>query len=78
MLLRAGIPIWNDNTVRIAHNKVMIIDDRYVETGSFNFTYSAQHFNAENVLIIDNKRLAKRYLRNWQQRLRLSKRVAAT
>ena len=48
-LQQAGITLYNDNQVAIAHNKVMIIDDAIVETGSFNFTYAAQNKNAENI-----------------------------
>ncbi len=73
-LMRHGIPVWDDNKLRIAHNKIMIFDDRIVETGSFNFTYSAQHFNAENMLIINNRKIAKLYEKNWHLRQKQSKR----
>jgi phosphatidylserine/phosphatidylglycerophosphate/cardiolipin synthase-like enzyme len=64
-----NIPVWIDNTVRIAHNKVMIIDHKTVITGSFNFTKSAQYHNAENLLVIDDENIAKLYTSNWQRRL---------
>ncbi len=60
------IKLWKDDKLNIAHNKVMIVDDRWVETGSFNFTYSAQYYNAENMLIIDSRPIAALYLQNWQ------------
>jgi phosphatidylserine/phosphatidylglycerophosphate/cardiolipin synthase-like enzyme len=47
------------------HNKVMVIDDETVITGSFNFTGAAETRNAENLLIIDDKTLAKRYTEDW-------------
>ena len=72
-LRKEGVPIWNDSKLNIAHNKVMIFDDAIVETGSFNFTYSAQHYNAENVLIIYSKVLAERYTGNWYRRQHVSK-----
>jgi phosphatidylserine/phosphatidylglycerophosphate/cardiolipin synthase-like enzyme len=56
----------------IAHNKVIIIDGNTVITGSFNFTYSAQKYNAENVLIIHDVNLAQKYLKNWYERYNLS------
>lgn len=74
-LTRHGIPVWNDNRLRIAHNKVMIFDKSIVETGSFNFTKAAQFNNAENVLIIHNKKLARMYLNNWYRRQKVSKPV---
>jgi phosphatidylserine/phosphatidylglycerophosphate/cardiolipin synthase-like enzyme len=67
-LLRHGIKLWDDNKLNIAHNKVMIFDGNSLETGSFNYTYSAQNENAENVLIIHNQDLAQAYLSNWKQR----------
>jgi phosphatidylserine/phosphatidylglycerophosphate/cardiolipin synthase-like enzyme len=36
----------------IAHNKVILIDNHTVLTGSFNFTHQAEAENAENLLII--------------------------
>ncbi len=62
------IPIWIDYRPAIAHNKVMIIDDEIVITGSFNFTNAAQYKNAENLLVIHNKSLANVYTDNWQHR----------
>jgi len=67
------IPVWIDDSVAIAHNKVMVIDANSVITGSFNFTAAAQNRNAENVLLITHApALAKEYSRNWQWRKELS------
>ncbi len=43
----------------------MIIDRETVITGSFNFTKAAEEKNAENLLIIRNKSLAKIYMESW-------------
>ena len=68
-----GIPVWIDDTVKIAHNKVMVIDSHGVLTGSFNFTKAAETSNAENVIYIENApELAKAYADNWVARLRVS------
>jgi phosphatidylserine/phosphatidylglycerophosphate/cardiolipin synthase-like enzyme len=56
----------------IAHNKVMIIDGETVITGSFNFTKAAEESNAENLLVIRDKKLAERYIKNWQEHERHS------
>ena len=45
----------------------MIIDKETVITGSFNFMKAAEEKNAENLLIIRNKDLAKIYLENWEK-----------
>lgn len=67
-----NIPLYIDNKPAIAHNKVMIIDQQTVITGSFNFTKAAQHKNAENVIIINDDHLAERYLANWNRRKEIS------
>jgi phosphatidylserine/phosphatidylglycerophosphate/cardiolipin synthase-like enzyme len=43
----------------------MVIDQETVITGSFNFTKAAEEKNAENVLVIRSKELAKIYIDNW-------------
>ncbi len=62
-----GIPTYIDSAHAIAHNKVMVIDQETVITGSFNFTKAAEEKNAENILIIKSKELAKEYLDNWNR-----------
>lgn len=63
-----GMDVSLDKMSGIAHNKVMIIDQQKVITGSFNFTKSADTRNAENVVLIDDTNIAKQYLENWQSR----------
>ena len=41
-------------------------------TGSFNFTKAAEENNAENLLVIRDKKLAERYTMNWQEHERHS------
>jgi phosphatidylserine/phosphatidylglycerophosphate/cardiolipin synthase-like enzyme len=62
----ADIPTYIDTKHAIAHNKIMVIDRETVITGSFNFTKAAEEKNAENVLIIKDKALAKLYVENWE------------
>ncbi len=63
---RGGVPVLVDAMHSIAHNKVMVIDDQVVITGSFNFTHAAESFNAENLLIIHDRDLARKYSENWR------------
>lgn len=53
-LANMSIATYIDDKHAIAHNKVMVIDDATVLTGSFNFTAAAEQRNAENSLIIKN------------------------
>lgn len=69
ILTNANIPVYVDYKPAIAHNKVMIIDDKAVVTGSFNFTKSAQVRNAENLLIIEDVKLASEYKANFNSRM---------
>ena len=62
-----------DGKHAIAHNKVMIVDDSIVITGSFNFTNSAQTRNAENLLVLRSADLAQNYKANWQEHWNHSK-----
>ena len=60
-----GVTTYIDSRHAIAHNKIIIIDKETVITGSFNFTKAAEEKNAENLLVIRNKELAKEYMDNW-------------
>jgi phosphatidylserine/phosphatidylglycerophosphate/cardiolipin synthase-like enzyme len=65
------IPVFIDDKHAIAHNKIMIIDNRVVITGSFNFTAAAENKNAENLLILDDlPDLTRAYRENFQNHLR--------
>jgi phosphatidylserine/phosphatidylglycerophosphate/cardiolipin synthase-like enzyme len=66
-LRNAGIPVWIDHAHAIMHNKVMILDESVVITGSFNFTRSAEERNAENLLVIRDRGLARAYLVDWEK-----------
>ena len=62
-----GIPTYIDSRHAIAHNKIIIIDRETIITGSFNFTRAAEEKNAENLLILHSKDLAKEYIDNWNE-----------
>ncbi len=74
-LSNAGIPTYIDAKHAIAHNKIMIIDQATIITGSFNFTKAAEEKNAENLLVIKGEPgLVKKYLANFQEHLEHSER----
>lgn len=75
MLAEAGVPVWLETRYSNAHNKIILVDAEaahpVVITGSYNYTWSAQARNAENVLILrDNLPLMERYMANWQRHRR--------
>jgi phosphatidylserine/phosphatidylglycerophosphate/cardiolipin synthase-like enzyme len=60
-----GVPTFIDARHAIAHNKILIIDQVTVFTGSFNFTNAAEHANAENSIRLTDPRIAVAYQGNW-------------
>ena len=67
---RAGIPVFLDARHAIAHNKIVLIDDQTIITGSFNFTRAAEQDNAENILILhDFPKLQSSYEDNFRVHL---------
>ncbi len=65
-LANSGVATFIDSKHAIAHNKVMILDNASVVTGSFNFTLAAEERNAENLLVIHDQKLAAKYTKNWK------------
>jgi phosphatidylserine/phosphatidylglycerophosphate/cardiolipin synthase-like enzyme len=67
VLLAGKVPTLIDAKHAIAHDKVIIVDGKHVETGSFNYTAAAQKRNGENcVFVWDNSDLATSYTSNWE------------
>ncbi len=72
-LLADGFQVRMDSNPRTFHHKVLIIDERIVATGSFNFSANATESNDENLLIIHSPEIAAEYMaefdRQWEQAL---------
>jgi phosphatidylserine/phosphatidylglycerophosphate/cardiolipin synthase-like enzyme len=66
-LFCAQIPVRQDGNPQFMHSKFIIVDERYVITGSLNFSTSAEESNDENVLIIDNPDIARLYVQNFDR-----------
>lgn len=65
-----GIDVRLEVRYAAAHNKIVLIDaegdDPVVVTGSYNYSYSAQARNAENLVLMRGaKPVAAAYLGNW-------------
>lgn len=72
MLHQNNILVKYDSKPAIAHNKVMIIDQHLLLTGSYNWTNAAEFKNTENILFIESKQLAQQYRNYWISRKGLS------
>ena len=73
LLEAAGIPVWIDFEPAIARSKIIVIDERLVIGGSYNYTASAQKRNAENVTFSESREIARGVLANWDSRLKVSR-----
>lgn len=54
LVVQNGLDVWIDSKHAIAHNKVMTVDGKYFENGSFNYTNAAENSNGENALICNS------------------------
>lgn len=63
----AGVWVRRDGNPSFMHNKVVIVDQRYVITGSLNYSTSAEESNDENVIMIDNSEIARLYLQEFDR-----------
>jgi phosphatidylserine/phosphatidylglycerophosphate/cardiolipin synthase-like enzyme len=62
-----GIAVRAETHYAIMHDKFIVVDNKAVEEGSFNYTSAAEHRNAENVLVLHDRRVAERYASEWQK-----------
>jgi len=63
----AQIPVRRDGNSAFMHNKVIVVDSRYVITGSLNFSTNAEESNDENVIIIDDPDIAQLYMQDFDR-----------
>lgn len=61
LLREKGVQVKTEIFAGKMHSKAMIIDDKYIITGSMNFSNSGENKNDENLLVIKNTELAKAY-----------------
>jgi phosphatidylserine/phosphatidylglycerophosphate/cardiolipin synthase-like enzyme len=61
------VPVRRDGNPSFMHNKVILVDERYVITGSLNFSTNAETNNDENVIIIDSPDIAKLYMQDFDR-----------
>lgn len=66
-LRRAGIPTRMDATPNHMHHKFMIVDNRVVITGSYNWTRSAARFNQENILVTRETGVIKSFQEEFEK-----------
>jgi phosphatidylserine/phosphatidylglycerophosphate/cardiolipin synthase-like enzyme len=70
--LESGIDVRLDGNPKSMHHKVLIIDDRIVVTGSYNFSNNAETRNDENTLIIFSPEIAAFYKAEFERVLAMA------
>ncbi|MFH0977936.1 MAG: phospholipase D-like domain-containing protein [Candidatus Woesearchaeota archaeon] len=63
----SGVEVKPDKNKHLMHNKVFIIDNETVITGSYNPTQSGNERNDENILIIHDREIAKQYVEEFER-----------
>jgi phosphatidylserine/phosphatidylglycerophosphate/cardiolipin synthase-like enzyme len=63
----ANVPVRQDGNPSFLHDKIIIIDNRIVVTGSLNYSSNADDSNEENVVILDNPGIAALYLQEFEK-----------
>ena len=64
----AGLDVRRDGDTKvILHHKLFIVDDHIVVTGSYNFSRNADKSNDENLLILNDANLARRYTEEFRR-----------
>jgi len=51
----------------LMHHKFMIVDEKIVATGSYNWTAAAESWNRENLLIVNSASLARSYTAEFKK-----------
>ncbi len=63
----ARFDVLQDGNPYLMHHKVIVIDERTVIFGSFNFSSNAAEDNDENCLIVDDPGLARLFLDEYER-----------
>lgn len=66
-LIDAGIPIRFDARPHLMHHKFIVIDRRWVWTGSMNWTLNGVYRNNNDLLIIDSSDMAENYIQEFDE-----------
>lgn len=63
----AGIPIVADGRRGLMHNKFIVVDGEWVETGSANYTDREAYRNNNNAIVVQSRALAENYTAEFEK-----------
>ena len=58
---------YQERKYGIMHHKFVVVDDKIVATGSYNWTASAERWNRENLLVVNSTSLARQYTKEFDK-----------
>ncbi len=67
VLNEGGVKVWLDDFKKTSHNKLIIIDGRYVVIGSTNWSYYALDKNNESSVLIDSPEVADSFKKYFEK-----------
>jgi phospholipase D len=67
LLKRSGIECRKDSNQTLLHDKIMILDNSIVITGSANYTNAAKTTNNENIVIIRDRQISNSYQKEFNR-----------
>ncbi len=65
-LSHAGIPVKTDDSRYHMHHKFGVVDNRMTFSGSYNWTYTAQNHNQENLVITTNFTIVQQFIEEYE------------
>jgi len=66
-LRSSGVNVRVDGNPSLMHHKFMVIDDKIVVTGSYNWSAAAEDRNDENLVVIISEKINQSYEREFQR-----------
>jgi phosphatidylserine/phosphatidylglycerophosphate/cardiolipin synthase-like enzyme len=72
-LKQRGVEVYTDGNPYLMHHKAIIIDERIVIFGSYNFSDNAKKSNDENLLIVDSPEMARAFLAEYDRIVAVAK-----
>ena len=66
LLVKAGVSVKIGAQRGIMHNKFVVLDGKWIETGSFNYTTNASNNNNENQIYLSDAGIVARYRERFE------------
>lgn len=66
-LRQAGVPVRFGRQKGLMHHKFLIVDEKRLQLGSFNYTNGAANKNQENQLYLEHAEIVGRYLARFER-----------